>query len=189
MKRNNTTTNVQDEEAKNGVVTWEISGHPQEEYALAKTTVDLPVDLPMQDEFMDEDLEEVEFMDEDLKETEIVEDEDIEEAEIVEEEEDTTIKLEKPTSRKLPYPLTAKKLYRMALEISASDPSFWVLGYNYKSRLMHECSLLVNHPICRHNVAAIWNALEFRRYNSNYFICLSADIILNAYLNDNMEEK
>ena len=185
----NKTINVQDEDVRNDMVTLNISGHPQEEYALAETTADLPVDLPMQDEFMNEDLEEVDFTDRNFEEAEIVEEEDLEDAEIVEEEEDTTIKLEKPTLRKLPYPLTAKKLFRMALEISASDPSFRVLGYKYKTRLMHECSLLVNHPICRHNVAAIWNALEFRRYNPNYFICLSADIILNAYLNDNMEEK
>lgn len=83
-----------------------------------------------------------------------------------------------------PFPLTAHRLFHMALGVSAIDPARHALGYFYKSRLKHECSLLVVQPVYRHNVAAIWNALYFRRSNPNYFICSAADMILTLYLNN-----
>ena len=93
-------------------------------------------------------------------------------------------KIAESTARSPSYPLTANRLFLMALSVSTIDPARYALGFYYKARLKHECSLLVTQPVYRHNVAAIWNALYFRRSNPNYFICSAADMILTLYLND-----
>lgn len=98
----------------------------------------------------------------------------------------TENKAEKSTAWIPPFPLTAHRLFLMALGISAIDPARYTLGFFYKSRLKRECALLVDQPIYRHNVANIRNALYFRRTNADYFVCSATDIILNLYLN-NME--
>lgn len=82
------------------------------------------------------------------------------------------------------YPLTAHRLFQMALGISAIDSARHALGFFYKSRLKHECELLVEQPIFRHNRSALWKSLYLRRSNPEYFICHAAGMILTIYLND-----
>lgn len=76
------------------------------------------------------------------------------------------------------FQLTEKTLFRLALSLSAFDPSRMMLGFFYESKLRRECAVTLNGPICTNDFIGIWKAICRRRRNPEYFQCTAIDIVL-----------
>ena len=76
------------------------------------------------------------------------------------------------------FHLTEKTLFRLALSVSAFDPSRMMLGLFYESKLRRECAVTLNGPICSSDFIGIWKAICRRRRNPEYFQCTAIDIVL-----------
>ena len=76
------------------------------------------------------------------------------------------------------FKLTEKTLFRLALSLSAFDPSRMMLGLFYESKLRRECAVTLNGPVCSTDFAGIWKAINRRRLAPEYFQCTAIDIVL-----------
>lgn len=76
------------------------------------------------------------------------------------------------------FQLTEKTLFRLALSLSAFDPSRVMLGFFYESKLRRECAVTLNGPISFTDFAGIWKAICRRRLAPEYFQCTAIDIVL-----------
>ena len=76
------------------------------------------------------------------------------------------------------FQLTEKTLFRLALSLSAFDPSRMMLGFFYESKLRRECAVTLNGPICTNDFIGIWKAICRRRRTPEYFQCTAIDIVL-----------
>ena len=76
------------------------------------------------------------------------------------------------------FKLTSNALFRLALSLSAFDPSRMMLGLFYESKLRRECAVTLNGPIRSTDFAGIWKAIRRRRRTPEYFQCTAIDIVL-----------
>lgn len=76
------------------------------------------------------------------------------------------------------FRLTEKTLFRLALSVSAFDPSRMMLGLFYESKLRRECAVTLNDPIYSSDFIGIWKAISRRRRAPEYFQCTAIDIVL-----------
>ena len=89
----------------------------------------------------------------------------------------------------LPYPVTARGVFDLALTLGPVDPTRQQLGFFYEAQLKRECEMLVPHPIPSFYPQGIMKALMLRRSNPGFFVCYAIDVVLTHYLNErNMEE-
>ena len=88
----------------------------------------------------------------------------------------------------LPYPITARGVFDLALTVGFVDPARQQLRFVYEARLKYECEKLISHPIPSFYPQGILKALMLRRSNPGFFICYAIDVVLTRYLNElNME--
>ena len=76
------------------------------------------------------------------------------------------------------FKLTSNALFRLALSLSAFDPSRMMLGLFYESKLRRECAVTLNGPIRSNDFAGIWKAIRRRRLTPEFFQCTAIDIVL-----------
>ena len=89
----------------------------------------------------------------------------------------------------LPYPVTARGVFDLALTLGRIDPARQQLGFFYEAQLKRECEMLVPHSIPSFYPQGILKALMLRRSNPGFFVCYAIDVVLTHYLNErNMEE-
>ena len=89
----------------------------------------------------------------------------------------------------LPYPVTARGVFDLALTLGPVDPTRQQLGFFYEAQLKRECEMLVPHPIPSFYPQGIMKALMLRRSNPGFFVCYAIDVVLTHYLNErNMED-
>jgi len=89
----------------------------------------------------------------------------------------------------LPYPVTARGVFDLALTLGRIDPARQQLGFFYETQLKRECEMLVPHSIPSFYPQGILKALMLRRSNPGFFVCYAIDVVLTHYLNErNMEE-
>lgn len=84
----------------------------------------------------------------------------------------------------LPYPITARGVFDLALTVSFVDPARQQLRFFYEARLKYECEKLIPHPIPSFYPQGIQNALLFRRSNPGFFVCCAIDVVLTHYLKE-----
>lgn len=83
-----------------------------------------------------------------------------------------------PSQENFSFPLTAEKLFRMALNVP--DPAHGTLGYYYEAELRRECRILVPHPLYRQDRAGIMAAYQLWENNRRCFL-KAIDEILSGY--------
>ena len=79
--------------------------------------------------------------------------------------------------------LTAKKLFRQAMKVSAGDPARQWFGFFYEEQLRRECEATLEFPIDKNDLAALANAYLIRRFNPGFFQCTAIDTVLYTYWN------
>ena len=84
----------------------------------------------------------------------------------------------------LPYPITARGVFDLALTVGFVDPARQQLRLFYEAQLKYECEKLIPHPIPSFYPQGIMKALKLRRSNPKVFVCYAIDVVLTHYLKE-----
>ena len=74
----------------------------------------------------------------------------------------------------------AKKLFRLARQVSVYDPARQWMGFRYEDCLRRECEITLEILMWRYDRAGLEYVIEVRQRNRGFFQCLAIDSVLYA---------